>query len=71
MNIQNLMNQLQNVTNPMSFLTNMLNPSQKQAVNSFSSKSQQEQAEAIASKCNELGLSKDDFTKIVSLLGKK
>lgn len=71
MNIQNLMNQLQNVSNPTSFLTNMLNPSQKQAVNSFSGKSQQEQAEAIASKCNELGISKDDFTKLVSLLGKK
>ena len=40
-------------------------------VNSFQNKTTQEQAEQIASKCNELGISKDDFTKIVSLLGKR
>lgn len=58
-------------TNPTAMLSNMLNPSQKQAVNSFKGKTSQEQAEAIASKCNELGISKDDFMKIVSLLGKR
>lgn len=58
-------------TNPTAMLSNMLNPGQKQLVNSFKNKSSQEQAEAIASKCNELGISKDDFTKIVSLLGKR
>lgn len=71
MNLQNMMNQLQRATNPTAMLSNMLNPGQKQLVNSFQGKTTQEQAEQIAQKCNELGISKDDFTKIVSMLNKR
>ena len=49
----------------------MLNPNQKQMVNMFQGKTSQEQAEAIASKCNELGVSKDQLTQIVQMLGKR
>ena len=64
------MSQLQGATNPASMLIGMLNPSQKQMVNMFQGKSSQEQAEAIASKCNELGLSKEQFAQIVKCLGR-
>ena len=71
MNIQNLMNQLGNATNPFQMIMSMLNPNQKQVANQFQNKTTQEQAEAIASKCNELGISKEQFTQIVNMLNKK
>lgn len=55
----------------MSMLMGMLNPNQKQMVNMFQGKNSQEQAEAIAQKCNELGISKDQFNQIVQMLNKK
>ena len=70
MNIQNLLSQLGNASNPMSMLMNMLNPSQKQQANQFQSKSQQEQAEAIANKCNELGISKEQLQNIINMINK-
>ena len=66
-----MMNQLQGATNPAAMLMGMLNPSQKQLVNSFKGKTSQEQAEQIAQKCNELGISKDQFTQIVQMLNKR
>ena len=71
MNLQALMSQLQGSTNPMAMLMGMLNPNQKQMVNMFQGKNSQEQAEAIAQKCNELGISKDQFNQIVQMLNKK
>lgn len=65
MNIQNLMNQLGNSTNPMTMLMGMLNPSQKQLVNQFQSKSKEEQAQAIADICNSKGISKEDLSKMM------
>ena len=70
MNLQNLMAQLGNSTNPMQMLMGMLNPSQKQVVNQFQGKNNQEQAELIAKKCNELGITKEQFTQIVTMLNK-
>ena len=49
----------------------MLNPNQKQMVNMFQGKNSQEQAEQIAQKCNELGISKDQLQQIIGMLGKK
>lgn len=48
----------------------MLNPNQKQAVSLFQGKNSQEQAELIAKKCNEMGITKEQFTQIVTMLNK-
>lgn len=62
------MSQLQGATNPISMLMGMLNPNQKQVVNMFQGKTTQEQAEAIAQKCNELGISKDQLQQLMGML---
>ena len=46
-------------------MMNMLNPNQKQQANNLQNKSKQEQAEAIAQKCNELGISKEQLQEII------
>ena len=51
-------------------LMGMLNPSQKQQASQFQNKTTQEQAEEIAKKANELGISKEQFTQIVSMMNK-
>ena len=71
MNIQNLMNQLGNATNPMQMMMSMLNPNQKQIANMFQSKSQQEQAEQIAKMCNEKGITKEELQNIMNMFNKK
>ena len=65
MNIQNLIAQLGSAKNPMSMMMNMLSGNQKQAVNLFQNKTNQEQAEEIAKKCNELGISKEQLQSIL------
>ena len=50
---------------------NMLNPNQKQAVNLFQNKNNQEQAEAIAKMCNEKGITKEQLQNIMGMLNKK
>ena len=42
-----------------------LNPQQKQVINQFQSQSNQQQAEIIARKCNELGISKEQLAQIM------
>ena len=70
MNIQNLMSQLGNASNPMSLMMSMLNPSQKQMASQFQNKTTQEQAEEIAKLCNEKGITKEQFQSIVSMFKK-
>ena len=70
MNIQNLLAQLGNASNPMQMMMSMLNPNQKQAVNIFQNKSSQEQAEQIAKICNEKGITKEQLESIVNALKK-
>ena len=70
MNIQNLLAQLNNASNPMTMLLGMLTGNQKQAVNLFQNKTSNEQAEAIAKKCNELGIDKEQLQNIISMLRK-
>ena len=70
MNIQNLMAQLGSATNPMSMLMGMLNPSQKQMVDLFKGKSNEEQAEQIAKMCNEKGITKEQLQNIISMFNK-
>ena len=67
MNLQNLISQLNNTTNPMTMLMGMLNPSQKQQASEFSNKSQQEQAEAVAKICNEKGITKEQLQNIIKM----
>ena len=71
MNIQNLMSQLGQSTNPMAMLMGMLNSNQKQLVNQFQNKPDTEKAQAIADYCNSNGISKDKLQKIIGMLNKK
>ena len=52
-------------------LMGMLTSDQKQIASQFQNKTTQEQAEQISAKCNELGISKDQFTQIVQMLKNK
>ena len=70
MNIQNLIAQMMNATNPISMLTGMLNPNQKQQASQFQNKNAQEQAEEIARVCNEKGISKEQLQSIIGMLHK-
>ena len=67
MNIQNLLAQLGNSTNPMQMLMGILNPNQKQQLNQFKGLNNQEQAEKIAQLCNEKGISKEQLQEILSM----
>ena len=71
MNIQNLMSQLGNATNPMALMMSMLNPNQKQTASQFQNKSKEEQANEIARICNEKGLSKQDLQNIINMFNNK
>ena len=66
MNLQNLMNQLGNATNPMALMMSMLNPNQKQIANQFQNKTTQEQAEQVAKLCNEKGITKEQLQNIIN-----
>lgn len=71
MNMNNLISQLGASSNPMQMMMSMLNPNQKQAVNLFQNKNNQEQAEAIAKMCNEKGITKEQLQNIMGMLNKK
>ena len=71
MNLQSILNQLQGATNPLQMMMSIMNPNQKQALDLFKTKPTQEQAEELAKKCNELGISKNDLQQIVQILGKR
>lgn len=66
MDIKNLLAQMNNASNPMNMLMNMLNPNQQQAFTMFKGKTTQEQAEEIAKVCNEKGISKEQLEAIIS-----
>ena len=70
MNIQNLMSQLGNATNPMALMMSMLNPNQKQQANQFQNKTTQEQAEEVARICNEKGITKEQLQSIIQAFKK-
>ena len=72
MNMQNLLAQLQNATNPTQMLMGVLTGNQKQTMKQFQSKNRQQQCQAIADKANQLGLKKEDLQNIINMLnGKK
>ena len=71
MNIQNLMSQLGNSTNPLALMMSLLNPNQKQIVNQFQNKSDSEKAQQIADFCNQNGIDKAKLQEIMSMLKKK
>ena len=68
MNIQNLLSQLMNASNPLQMMMGMLTGNQKQALNLFKNKSSQDQAEEIAKLCNEKGISKEQLQSIMNVL---
>ena len=71
MNLQSIMSQLQGATNPLQMMMSTLNPNQKQSLDLFKNKPNQEQAEEIARICNEKGISKADLEQIVQLFKTK
>ena len=70
MNIQNLMSQLSNSSNPMSLMMSMLNPSQKQQASEFQNKSKEQQCQEIADYCNKNNISKEQLADIVNMFKK-
>lgn len=64
----NIMSQLSKMSNPMQSLMGMLNPQQKQMLNSLQGKTDNEKAEYIAQYCNQHGISKQDLQNIISHL---
>ena len=71
MNLQNLLAQLGNATNPMQMLMSLLNPNQKQLLNQFQNKNKEEQCQAIADYCNKNGIDKEKLQSIINMLNKK
>lgn len=51
-------------------MMNLLNPQQKQLANQFQNKNKQEQAEEIAKKCNELGITKEQLQSFIATIRK-
>ena len=51
----------------MSMLTGMLTGNQKQTIDLFKTKTTQEQAEELARKCNELGISKEQLQGVINV----
>jgi hypothetical protein len=49
----------------------MLNPNQKQLVNLFQNKNEQERAETIAELCNKNNISKEQLQNIIGMFNKK
>lgn len=66
MNLQSILTQIGNSTNPMTMMMNMLNPTQKKTLSQFQSRNVQQQAQEIADICNSKGISKEDLQKIVN-----
>ena len=71
MNMQTLLAQLGKSSNPMTMLTKMLTPNQRQIASQLQGKTNEEQAEEIAKKCNEMGITKEQLQSIVSMLNKR
>lgn len=71
MNIQSLLSQVATATNPSAMLMSMLTPNQKQSINQFQNKSNEEQAELIANLCNEKGITKEQLQQIVTMFNKR
>ena len=70
MNLQNLISQLGNATNPMAMMKSLLNPSQNQLLNSFQAKNDNEKAQQIADYCNKNNISKEQLQGIVNMINK-
>lgn len=66
MDLRNLLNQLKISTNPTQMLMGMLNSNQKQQVNQMQGLNNQEQAQKVADKCNELGITKEQLQGIIN-----
>lgn len=71
MNLNNLLSQLGNATNPMTMITGMLNPNQKQMLNMFQMKDDNSKAQEIANYCNQNNISKEQLQSIINMISKK
>ena len=52
----------------MQMMMGMLNPQQKQAVNSFKGQTNEQQAQRIADYCNQNGISKEQLSNIIGMM---
>ena len=70
MDIQSLMGQMMGASNPIQMMMGILNPQQKQAVNSFKGQTSEQQAQQIADYCNKNGISKEQLSNIIGMMRK-
>ena len=70
MNLQNLMAQLMNAQNPAQMIMGLMQPNSKDLLNSFTSLSNEAQAQKIADICNQKGITKEQLTAIYNQLKK-
>ena len=66
--IMQLANQFKQAPNKKQMLNSMVNPQQQEQVNQFQNLNKEQQAQRIADKCNELGISKEQLQGIISSL---
>ena len=70
LNMQSLLGQMSNSSNPMQLAMSLLNPQQKQMVNQLQNQPNEKQAEKIAQYCNEHGISKEQLANIIGMIKK-
>ena len=71
MNIQNLLSQMSNSTNPLALMMSMLTPNQKNQLENLKKKPTNEQAEEVARICNAHGISKEQLQNIINMLSNR
>lgn len=71
MNLQTLLAQMGNASNPMAMLTSLLTPNQKQTISQFQNKPNDEQAQEIAKICNEKNITKEQLQQIITMFNKR
>lgn len=68
LNMANLLGQLTNASNPTQMIMSTLDPQRKQMTAQFQNQSQEQQAQILATKCNELGINKQMLVQIMRVL---
>ena len=68
MNLQNILSQIMNASNPMKMLTGMLTPQQNQMLSLFQNQPSDKQAQMLADICNQKNISKNDLMQIANMI---
>ena len=66
-NMMNILSQFKMSTNKENFVMSMLNPKQKQLVNSLKGKNKDEQNQMLADYCNKNNISKEQLENIAKM----